>query len=331
MENNIPWNIIAKCFRKQATPEELDRLENWMKSGEENKKIVEEIFNVYTVTGTLPPLLTPDKEKAWKRIERYITRSGNPIKPLFEKFKYVAAAVAILLIAVTAFWIASPTSNDAPALQQYTEIVAPLGQKAKIVLPDSSYVWLNSGSSLKYRGSFNIKEREVFLKGEAFFDVKHNKSKGFRVKTGILDVNVYGTAFNVKNYDNDTHQEITVAEGKVGVSGRGKEIRQLMPGEQALLNKKSNKFTFAKTDPEIVSSWKNNELIFDNTPLTEVIKYMERWYGVNITIGSEMKGKHNYTFKIKTESLTEMLEKMKVMTPLSYNIDGKNVKIHYTN
>lgn len=146
---------------------------------------------------------------------------------------------------------------------------------------------------------------------------------------GTLHVDVYGTSFNIKNYSNDAGQEITVVEGLVGVSDGEKEIRRLTKNEQASLDKISGQITFTKADPDLVTSWKNNELVFKNTPLEEVAKYMERWYGVNIMIDDKMKGEHKYTFKVKTESFREMLEMMKIMTPFDYEINGKDVKIRY--
>lgn len=330
MKENTPWNSIVKYLRKQATPEEITELNLWLEEDKENKKLLAEAFDVFTVSGSLPQPVTPDQDKAWQKINRRITTSTtiHSRKYWFGNIRTTAAAVAILLIGFSTLWMMNRARNN-QILSQQTEIISPAGQKSKIVLPDSSVVWLNSGSSLKYKGNFNRKEREVILEGEAYFEVAKNKSKKFRVKTGILNVDVYGTAFNVKNYGNDDFQEITVSEGRVGISGKAGEIRQLIRGDQAILNKKSNEIVFTKNSPEVINAWKNNELIFDNTPLEEAIKYLERWYGVQITIDKAMIGKHKYTFKIKTESFREMLEIMKVMTPLEYEINGKDVIIKY--
>jgi len=327
MYNNIPWNIIIKSIQNQADNNELAELDIWLKKDKENRKTFSEVFNIYSVTSKMPEPLSPNMQEAWKRIESYI-KEESPVIELFKKYKYIAASVAILIISVTSIWYSN--NRNVQILDNYTEIFAPPGQKTKVVLPDSSLVWLNSGSSLKYKGDFNVKERKVILEGEAFFDVRKNKSKLFRVETGILYVNVHGTSFNIKNYENDTIQEITVSEGKVGIYDISKEIRQIAGGQQAMLNKNNNKISFSKSDPEVVSAWKNNELIFDNTPIGEAMKYLERWYGVNIKLDNSISEKHNYTFKIKTESFIEMLEKMKLMTPLTYEINGEDVLLKYT-
>jgi len=330
MENNIPWNIIVKFIQTQASPEEQLQLEKWLDEDKENRKVFNEIFNINHINGSSPKLLVPDKEKAWQNIDRQISKKVNPVLNFFNKFKYAAAIVVILVIGFL-FLLEKNNNRIEQLLQLQTEIVSPMGHKIRVVLPDSSLVWMNSGSTLKYQTNFNLKEREVLLYGEAFFEVHENKSKIFRVKTGILNVDVYGTAFNIKNYDDDDFQEITVIEGRVGISDNEKEIRQLTVGENALLNKETKTIIFSETNPNVVCAWKNNELVFDNTPFEEVIKSLERWYGVHIAIDRAMIGKHNYTFKVKTESFHEMLEMMKVMTPLDYEINGEYVKIKYAN
>ncbi len=327
MERIIPWNIVVKSFKGEANPEELGELNAWLDEDDTNIEVFYEIFQVYRLTFSIPSYFEPDKKRAWESINKQIDE--DKAARFVSRFKYVAAILIIVLLSSAFFGFYTTRVNQ--LTQQYTEIVAPPGQKTMVVLPDGSIVWLNSGSILKYNGAFNVKDREVFLAdGEAFFEVAKNKSKRFRVKTDYLSVSVYGTAFNIKNYNDDNLQEITVSEGKVAVADNKKELRLLTPCEQAVLDKRTNQLSFTRGDPDAVSSWKNSELQFDNTPLSEVVKYLERWYGVNIRIEpSSVMEKHHYTFTIKTESLTEMLEKMKVITPIAYEINGKEVKISY--
>ncbi len=329
MERRIPWNIIAKSFKGEANQEELDELTAWLDEDETNSEVYGEIFRVYELTSFLPSYFEPDQKKAWASINKRI-KNRNGVKHFVSRFHYAAAVLVIALLGVAFFTLY--TSHLDQLSRQYTEIIAPAGQKTKVVLPDGSTVWLNSGSVLKYNGAFNIKDREVLLaEGEAFFDVAKNKAKRFRVNIGNLFVDVHGTSFNVKNYKEDNIQEITVSEGRVAITDKKKELGLLTRGDQVVLDKKTRRLSFGRGDPGAVSSWRNDELKFDNTPLNEVVKYLERWYGVNIEVEpSSVSEKHHYTFRIKTESLTEILEKMKVITPIIYEIDGKEVKIKYT-
>lgn len=329
-KTNVPWKSIVNFLNKEESKEASEVLENWIREDVENAKIFDEIYNVQRLNGISYELLIPDKEKAWQKIECEIEKKeASPFQKLFYRYKFVISVVAIVVVVFFIIILNQKFSNHK---EQFTEVISPLGQKTMVKLPDSSFVWLNSGSTLKYSSNFNVKERKVTLEGEAFFDVHKDKSKKFRVKSGILYIDVYGTSFNIKNREDDQFQEITVSEGKVGISDSKREIRQLTIGEQARLNKVTNKISFTYNDPNIVSAWKDNELIFDDTPMSEVIKYLERWYGVKITVDKKMLGKHRYTFKIKTESFYEMLEKMKIITPsLAYVINGKDVKLYYNN
>ena len=124
---------------------------------------------------------------------------------------------------------------------------------------------------------------------------------------------------------------MTVENGNVGVIRRGSRLADLTKGKQVSLTETDNQVLLSDANVEVVTAWKNNELIFDDSPFEEVIRYLERWYGVKITIEEKMKKKHNYTFKIKTETLTELLKLLKVITPLDYKIDGKDVTIRYAN
>ncbi|MEL7587812.1 MAG: FecR domain-containing protein [Prolixibacteraceae bacterium] len=330
MAQNTPWHTINKYFEKTVTDAELAELHEWLGRSPENEQLLAEAYDIYAVSDFIPRSLSPDHGKAWAKIDHRIALRKKSVKSWFGGMKYTAAAVAVFFICVSSFLLVNNFRNN-QILTHHTEIVAPLGQKTMVVLPDGSEVWLNSGSSLRYEGNFNLKEREVILTGEAYFEVQKDKSKKFTVITGTLRVDVYGTAFNIKNYKNDEIQEITVSEGRVGISDNTGEIKQLTRGEQVFLDKRLHHITFGKSSPEIVTAWKNNELIFDNTPMEEVIKYLQRWYGVSIMIENASKRKPSYTFKVKTESLREMLGLMKVMTPFEYEINGKNVKIRYTN
>lgn len=328
MESKTPWSIFFKCFQNQASPEEIARLNDWLKEDADHIRLLDEVYHVYSVSAPVPSPLEPDTRKAWEKVKQKVTTPSRPVRSLTSRFRYAIASAAVIVIALMiSLYINSQIGGNFS--RQYSEIFTPMGQKASVVLPDGSLVWLNSGSSLKYRQNFNNREREVILEGEAFFNVKHDRSKRFRVTAGTLHVDVYGTSFNIKNYSNDTRQEITVVEGLVGVSDEEKEIGRLTKDEQASLDKVSGQITLTTADPDLVTSWKNNELVFKNTPLEEVAKYLERWYGVNIMIDDKMKGEHQYTFKVKTESLKEMLEMMKIMTPFDYEINGKDVKIRY--
>jgi ferric-dicitrate binding protein FerR (iron transport regulator) len=328
MIENIYKKLIVKELNGETSQEESLKINQWINESPEHQKIYEELWLAFQLASPDVDLIVPDKETAWTNIEQKITLPQKRRSVFIQLLKIAAAAVIFFMIGMgTQFYLTDKFPSD--FLNQYSKVVVPKGQKSMIVLPDGSSVWLNSGSELKYKSSFNSQIRDVELDGEAFFEVKKDQSRMFRVNTGAVSIEVYGTAFNVKNYSEEKKLEVTVETGNVGVIENGNKLAELTKGKQVSINKETGVALFNTADVEIVSAWKNNELVFDGTPFEEVIRYLERWYGVNITIEEKMKKKHNFTFKVKTESFRELLELLKEITPLQYKIDGKNVTIRY--
>lgn len=326
MDEQIPWGAIQKLAAKKADKKDVELIESWLALDKNHANILEELMVVYNLSQPSSKILNPDKTSAWQNIEKRI-KPPKRLNPFTSNtFKYVAAFV-ILILAVNVYFIIRYTATQNQMNNQYSEIVTANGQKSKVVLPDSSIVWLNAGSTLKYNTRYNLKEREVLLTGEAFFQVKKDNSRKFTVNTGNLFVNVYGTSFNVKSYPEENIKEVTVAEGIVGISISNKEQRKLAENEQATFNIASRKIFYATVDPNIVSAWKNNELIIENKTMKEIVLYLERWFGVNIQTDPKLLDDQRYTFKTKTESLKEMLEILKILIPFDYKIYGKKVML----
>jgi ferric-dicitrate binding protein FerR (iron transport regulator) len=331
MSENIYTKLIVKELKGEATQEESLMINEWMNENHENQQIYHDLWRAYMFTSPDVDLFIPDKEAVWSKIINKISIPGPKRESwVIQLTKIAAVALIFFLIGMAVQYFL--TKNISPEfLNQYSTMIVPEGQKSMIVLSDGSSIWLNSGSTLKYQNSFNSQIREVEIEGEAYFEVKEDKTRMFRVKSGAAYVEVYGTAFNVKNYKEEKKLEVTVENGNVGVMKDGHRLADLTKGKQVIINEETNEIRLNSVAVDVVTAWKNDELIFEGTPFEEVIRYLERWYGVNITIEEKMKKKHNYTFKVKTETLRELLKLLKVITPLQYTIDGKNVTIRYAN
>ena len=321
-------SLILKELKGKASSEDSQIINYWIDESSENLKIYNQICSSYALALPDHIPITTDKEAAWSRLVEKITFSRQH-SSLFIQFSRIAAAAVLFFLIGIAFQYYRSDKIPSEFLNQYTTIIVPEGQKSMVVLPDGSNVWLNSGSRLKYKSDFNTSIRQVEMEGEAFFEVKKDKSKMFKVNAGAINVEVYGTAFNIKNYSDEKNLEVTVESGNVGVLKGGTQLANLIKGDQATIVADADQVHLSQVNVEIVTAWKNNELIFDGTPFEEGIRYLERWYGVNIKIEEKMRKKHNYTFKVKTESLRELLKLLQVITPLTYKIDGKNVTIKY--
>jgi ferric-dicitrate binding protein FerR (iron transport regulator) len=229
-------------------------------------------------------------------------------------------------LATAGFWLLPAKNQDYSLV--YNEIRVPHGERSEITLYDGTKVWLNSGTELKIPLVFNGNQRKIFLKGEAFFDVAKIKEKPFIVNAGQMDIEVLGTRFDVCAYPDDQELYATLEDGEIRAINlqTGEEIRML-PGYQAILNLKSQKFELQQVDTRLYTSWKENRLQLENAPFFEVIKRMERWYDVKIHVDPTIDTGERYTMTIKTESLREMLRLISITTPINYEIKENQVFI----
>lgn len=241
----------------------------------------------------------------------------------------VAAVLFIpLLVSSLLYFTKQINRNEETRSISYSEVYTPLAAKTKFVLPDSTIVWLNSGSTLKYPSSFTGKTREVSLTGESYFEVSENPKVPFVVKTAKMNITALGTSFNVMAYPDDQEVKTTLVTGKVKVDKikTGTSL-YLKPSCQVVLDTKTGKMLVSRVDTRFYTSWKDGKLIFRNEPLEDVAHKLERWF--NCTIYIEDSGLRNfrYTGNIEMETLRELLELINITTPVktTYNQETREI------
>ncbi|HKJ41174.1 MAG TPA: FecR domain-containing protein [Sunxiuqinia sp.] len=238
-----------------------------------------------------------------------------------------AAVLLIPLLTISVYWFA----NDyIPSRQSHmVSYIVPNGQKSNVILADGTTVWLNSGSKLSYAADPSGGFRRVKLEGEAYFEVTKDKHRPFIVETNDYSVKVYGTKFNVRAYDDLKESETILKEGAITIISNDHGEIKMNPGERFTLTN-DDKYTISRVNPDLYLSWKDNILKINNERLSDLVIRMERWYGVKIKVRNFDAVKDlRYTLTIKTESLREMLELMRYVTPFNYTIDGENVVLNY--
>ena len=203
---------------------------------------------------------------------------------------------------------------------------APKGEKSKIVLADGSLVWLNSQTILKYNA---FHPRKVTVEGEAYFEVEKDTKHPFEVTTASgMKIRVTGTKFNLRSYSDEPYVETTLDEGGVILSNNSHEMATLKPGQQAKYDIKNNELVVENVSTEIYSLWRNNELRFTAISFQELVPRIERWYGVSIKLDPKIGGRDLFTMTIKTESLHELMDMMKLTSKFNYEINGELIEIH---
>ncbi|TCD15647.1 DUF4974 domain-containing protein [Pedobacter psychrodurus] len=247
----------------------------------------------------------------------------------------VAAVAAIVVAGVLVYNREAIFFNKTNQLA-LTQVLTKAAEVKTIVLADGSTVKMNSGSSLKYPEHFTTNTRDVYLSGEAFFEVKKDPKHPFIVHTEQLAVKVLGTAFDVKAYQNDAFTETTLIRGKVSISLKNNTAQTfiLKPNDKfTLVNGKASMsqlshFNGTGADRIIETAWTNHELIYKNNSFDEVAKLFERWYGIKIAFKEPELKTVRFTGHVDKETLPEALEVLKLIENFNYSIKGENVYIY---
>lgn len=225
-------------------------------------------------------IIESDRSKLKKEI-RQIKKSE---KVFFLQNRNWAMAASLLLLMGLSFFVYQSSINT--ITKQYA---TKPGEHAKIMLSDGTKIWLNAGSRLKYPAKFKGDTREVYLTGEAFFDVAKDKKHPFIIHTDKMDTKVLGTSFNIQAYPDNATQEVSVLTGRVNVKSTVTEENvYVTPGQKVVFKSKSNKLqAFTDIPLNSISLWRKNIIVFEDAPLPEVIATINRKYNVTIEIGNK--------------------------------------------
>ena len=267
------------------------------------------------------PVLENEKKSHYKNLTRTLNNvilntSSNLIRNIL---KVAAIAIFVLSTSISFYYLLS--DNFFREKLASSETVVPLGSQAKIILPDGTIAWLNSGSTLKYSNLYGKKNREVLLSGEGYFEVTKDKSKPFFVHTNNIQVKVLGTVFNVRSYMNDRTVEVNLLEGKVDVSmldNNSSKKLILIPNEKMIYNKNTKTMYSCKADAAKSAQWTIGKLCFVNSSLKDISKDLERKYNVKIILESD---------RVKNEIFSGSLD---LNQPLKFILDYLDVDKKFT-
>ena len=208
--------------------------------------------------------------------------------------------------------------------EQKVTVVAPIGARILVDLPDGSKAWLNSGSEITYPIIFNTAERRVNLTGEAYFKVQKSETP-FYVNSLGPEIKVYGTEFNVNSYKDEELVTIALAEGKISLAVNGKE-EFLLPGQVSFFDKKRSNVTTVNSEVDVYSGWREGKYIFMDTPLSAILRILQRQHNVNIQLMNPELGNYRYKLSINNESLEQILNLLSLSAPIKYNYKHKALK-----
>lgn len=322
MSKQLRKQIIDYIFNNPNVPAKIRRaFEEWMLTRENEAEIDEillEMWNRHTADATI-------KETRLGLQRLHAAIKPGRVRMLGRRIlRYAGMAAAVLLIFAGGYYFAARTVRPA---EEITLLTAK-GNVGEFTLPDGSRVWLNGESRLKYPAEFSGPTREVALSGEAFFEVSKDSLRPFRVNMDNLQVEVLGTSFDAIGYSFGSHQEIILKTGSVKVSGAdlGKPVL-LRPDEKLSLDTRTRQVSVRQVDARNYCSWFESRLIFDNTPLADIITNLERRYNVEIALSSHIRVDKRLSLVVYHEPLEDILDVMATLIPIRYRIDGNQVLI----
>ncbi|HET7896861.1 MAG TPA: FecR domain-containing protein [Flavisolibacter sp.] len=297
---HITDDLLVKYLLGEAGPEETQAVESWAAESPEHHAYLNQFRLVWETSKQLAPVLAADENAAWKRLKARMGKKEVPVRTIFHSTGWLRIAALFVIVAGAAliFYL----GNQEKPVQ---EILAKATNQTLVdTLSDGSVVTLNKHSSLSYPNRFEGKQRDVVLKGEAFFSVTPNKDKPFFIRVNDVTVKVVGTSFNIRSNNGTT--EVMVETGVVDVIRKNKVLR-LKPKEKAVVQKDSAMYKTADTE-QLYNYYRTHEFVCDNTPLWKLVAVLNEAYDAHIVIGRDALRSLPLTTTFNNESLDRILE-----------------------
>lgn len=373
--------LLAKVLSKEANEAELLEFQLLISENEEWKAV---FHNLEELWATLPvPTETPAAtEESYLlhlgRLKDQVSDFETPTElemvvdesedfllypqkvHWYQKWQSYTAIAALFFLAFWGYKFLNQQELATENEKHFNEINVKLGTKTKVQLPDGSHVWVNSDSKLTYAETFHGPTRDIYLEGEAYFDVVKDPKHPFIVHTSGIDIKVLGTAFNVKAYKTEPTIEATLVHGLIEVTKTNQpEASKILlhPHEKLIFDKKANEQSVIKpgmnaaesaiaqdkTIPPsititplsktvadsalIETSWVYNRLSFEEEKFEDLAKKIERWFNVEITINNNKIRSYRSTGSFENETVDEALKELQYLVPFNYQINGRNIVI----
>jgi ferric-dicitrate binding protein FerR (iron transport regulator) len=322
--------LISKVITGNAGIEEQKELNELISTSEENRLLFEKSRNawqnsLYQIPETL---LNEDKYKLKTEYCKHL--SGKVRTSRRRLMAYKIAALFVLPLGLATFlYLLGKTDLAEERPGQYCEITAPKGHISKCILPDSTEIWVNTGSSIIYDAStFNKNSREIKLTGEAYFEVKADEDNPFTVSSQYADIIVTGTSFNINTQSNDGSIDVVLAEGKIQLKCKAgsRPVMEMRPTQRVIYDYKNDIIDMQYVDVELFTSWRNCEIIFRDATLNDIIRELERIYDIRFHVVPEDLGELRFRGMFSyNNNLIEAVEKIKKTSGIDYYIENKEV------
>ena len=305
-------NLLYKYFQGKATEEEERLIIEWTDADQDNMEKLLEERRFYDIA----LFLDSDEE---------VKPARKKIFTMVAKWSIGVAASIIVVLSCGLLWKDYQYNNMVFEMQS---VSVPPGQRAQITLADGTTVWLNAQSTLKYNKDFGVKNRDVQLDGEAYFDVAHDKKLPFYVNTEMNRIGVVGTKFNVCSYNGTDFFEAALVEGVIDIYEANGVRPLLRMQKDEIFYAASGKYKRTKMHSDDFLRWTEGLYCFDDTPLADVFSRLEKYYSVEFVVNNPSVLNYNCTGKFKEQDgIEHILRTIRRDHKFNYRIVDEGSKI----
>ncbi len=341
-KDNI-WAVIVRYLDDTMTKGDSEQLENWLNESGENKRILHSVDRIWKASSEKSResfFNELNLEKDWDRISDRIEQKDSKEKKDREK-KYrrlykrrqimsnFLKVAALVLVAVTSVFLTlqyAPVSEPPEYEPVFKEISTKAGERANIDLGDGTKVVLNAESNITVPDFFSPHQRVVRLSGQAFFDVTPDKDRPFYIETSNAIIEVVGTSFDVRSYEDEDNVRVVVQEGTVELKKADNTEEKLIVNQGYLGNlaEETGRLNIEWVDdPDQYTGWMEGRLIFKNTPFDKVLNHIKRWYDIDIKLelSDESLLKKQFTADLKTRSVADVFDVIATSMNIQYELN----------
>lgn len=313
-------NLINRVLNGKANFQEVKVTMAWFASEEGKKFLLENIHD--------------DLNNAFEQKESFDLSDSKHIDMEYDKiigkmkfrkrtnFIFKVAAVMIPLIILVTLFYQVDKQVDLFGTSNYDVVYVPKGEKRQIIFSDGTTAYLNANTTIEYPTKFSWGKRTIKLSGEAYFVVTSNKNRPFVIDLSGAEINVLGTSFNVKAYEEDEDIDVTLDNGRINfVSNFDNKAYNLVPGDLLVYNKETNECVITSSEnSENLSAWKEQKLIFKNETMSEMLKKLERWYDVSFLVKDDSAYNYTFTFTSNNPHLENVLSDIEKISPVRFEM-----------
>lgn len=320
---NIPYELIARYLAGECSDDEKQQVMEWSRQNPDQMNEFEKMWEQIPSDE-----FNPDIELALQKVNTRIdTRKEKKPKRLFFLMGGAAAAIAVIFILMNIFTTSTESTIKNFGVNGLLTLSTNMNETVEYQLSDGSKIWLNQSSSIHYPEAFTGDTREIYLEGEAFFDIASNPEKPFIIHANNTQTRVVGTSFGIRAVKEEREVVVTVSSGIINFSTEGKSDHiELKKGEQGICNTEEKKLEKNENPDPNLLAWKTKVIIFNQTSLSEVGKILENVYHIPVSVDDSVANLQ-ITSTFDQLSVEEVLQIIELTLQVKAEKDEEEIRI----